>query len=116
MKIPDNKKYGYVLGDCFIGGDPLDFAGQLVEASATVFLDAIAVDGVNQQLRFLSKDVKEATVSCKDVWGTKGKNGKILGPEQNLVNPLMKAPEFSLPTSSVNASRKEPSTPVMGRR
>jgi len=23
VKIPDDKKYGYVLGDCFIGGDPL---------------------------------------------------------------------------------------------
>ena len=88
IEIP--KHYNYVLGDCFIGGAPLNFAGQLVDSSVTVFLDAIALDGK----KFLTKEVDKAIVPCKDVWGTKDSNGKVQGPQKYLVNSFVNAPEL----------------------
>ncbi|KAL7557866.1 hypothetical protein ACA910_010917 [Epithemia clementina (nom. ined.)] len=84
----------YVLGDCSIGGAPLDWAGQLIDSSVTVFLNAIAVNGQDPDHRFLfdPSTMDAALVSCKSEWGDKTSDGTVLGPPQNLISPMVVPP------------------------
>lgn len=73
VEIPDGE--GYVLGDCLIGGERLEWTGQLIDASATVFLRGIAVSGE----KYLSPEPnKNAVVPCKDQWTYS--EDKLVGP------------------------------------
>jgi hypothetical protein len=87
IKVEIPESYGYTLGDCFIGGASLDWAGQVIDNSATVFLTGIAINGQDPDLPLTS-------VPCKNLWGTREPDGKgVLGPVQHLSTPSVEAPK-----------------------
>eukprot|EP01064_Diplonema_japonicum_P005966 TRINITY_DN1393_c2_g1_i1.p1 TRINITY_DN1393_c2_g1~~TRINITY_DN1393_c2_g1_i1.p1 ORF type:complete len:1133 (+),score=282.65 TRINITY_DN1393_c2_g1_i1:45-3443(+) len=66
---------GFKLGDCTIGGVPIKYAGQIAEASVTVYLNGLAING---------KELLEDTevVLCKEQWRQENKNGEGgVGPQ-----------------------------------
>lgn len=96
IKVEIPEEWGYTLGDCFIGGASLDWAGQVIDNSVTVFLTGIAINGQDPACPFLfSPDKMNSTsVPCKNLWGTKAPDGKgVLGPVQDLITPIVEAPK-----------------------
>jgi hypothetical protein len=64
IEIPST--WGYTLGDCFIGGSPLDYAGKLIDSSVTVFLVALGF-APDKGFNFSANEIA-ATVPPKSVW------------------------------------------------
>jgi hypothetical protein len=94
VEIPEDWKY--TLGDCFIGGASLDWAGQVIDNSATVFLTGIAINGHDPDcpLLFSKEKMNMTSVPCKNLWGTREPDGKkVLGPVQDLITPIVEAPK-----------------------
>lgn len=86
VEIPQTEEY------VLIAGEPIDWAGQVIDASVTVFLTGIAISGA----KVLSEDVAtKAVVPCKSQW--KYTADTLIGP---------------LPRS--NALYPEPEHPVEG--
>ena len=80
------------LGECFIGGNKIDWAGRLIDSSVTVFLRGAAVDGTG----IISPDAsKVAIVPPKADWEVyRDAKGKLIsvGPTPRF-DPKAKAPE-----------------------
>jgi len=92
VEIPEDlrKTYG-TLGECFIGGNKIDWAGRLIESSVTVFLRGAAIDGKG----IIAENAKKvAIVPPKADWKVyrDGKEFKSVGP-MPLFNPKEEAPE-----------------------
>lgn len=87
IKIEVPSGYGYTLGDCLLAGNRIDWAGQIFDASVTVFLLGVAVPGTT----FLCANPEEkAIVTCKHKW--KYTAEETVGPIPRL-NPLYPAPK-----------------------
>eukprot|EP01040_Poterioochromonas_malhamensis_P014329 gene14329-15850_t len=68
IRIECPASFGFVLGDCKIGGSRLDYAGKLIDSSLTVFLVALGFkpkNGFN-----FDDDLYGMTVPPKDDWAT----------------------------------------------
>ena len=79
------------LGECKIGGAPIAWAGQIIDASCTMFLDGIGIDGS----AYLKPNAdNEAVVPCKKNWRVTANPDNIVGPTP-AVNALYPKPEPS---------------------
>eukprot|EP01040_Poterioochromonas_malhamensis_P007704 gene7705-8319_t len=68
IRIECPASFGFTLGDCTIGGSPLDYAGKLIDSSVTVFLVAL---GFKPEKGFNFDDnLYGMTVPPKDDWAT----------------------------------------------
>jgi len=72
ISIPE--EMGFTLGDCSIGDIPIQYAGQIVDASCTMYLRGVAIDGST----LLKPDVDKVAVPCKSRWNPFKK--PIVGP------------------------------------
>lgn len=92
VEIPEDlrEKLG-TLGECFIGGNKIDWAGRLIESSVTVFLRGVAIDGKD----IINPDAQTAAiVPPKADWKVyRDEKGEFqsVGP-MPLFNPKEKAP------------------------
>jgi len=65
IKIEIPADWGYTIGDCFLGDVPIKWAGQLIDASVTVFLRGAGLSGKG----YIFPDAdKEAVVPPKNTW------------------------------------------------
>lgn len=88
VRIEVPATYGYELGDILIGGVPITWAGQIIDASCTMFLTGVAIKGTDLTERddYLKKDIATAVVPCKGKWGPG------VGPTP-IINPKYPRPE-----------------------
>ena len=93
IKIEVPQDMGFTLGECFLGGVPIDWAGQLIDASVTVFLAGQAIvgnpttaSGQPAAVQYL-KEGPMPILAPKDDW-----NGKDIGPPARF-NPYVQPPE-----------------------
>lgn len=77
----------YDLGDILIGGVLITWAGQIINASCTMFLTGVAIKGKGlTRDDYLKKDIASAVVPCKEKWGPG------VGPKP-IINPKYPRPE-----------------------
>jgi len=93
VEIPEHLRETLgTLGECFIGGNKIDWAGRLIESSVTVFLRGAAIDGKG----IINQDAQTAAiVPPKADWKVyRNATGDFqsVGP-MPLFNPKEKAPE-----------------------
>lgn len=85
IEVPGDINYD--LGDILIGGVPITWAGQIIDASCTMFLTGVAIKGKGlTRDDYLKKDIGSAVVPCKEKWGPG------VGPKP-IINPKYPRPE-----------------------
>jgi deferrochelatase/peroxidase EfeB len=84
--------WNFVLGDCTIGGVPLQWAGQIIDASVTVFLIGVAAGGLVPN----DFDSSARLVPPKSLW-----NNDTIGPKYTFNSPIA-PPQLS--TDTVNGA------------
>jgi Dyp-type peroxidase family len=89
--------WNFVLGECTIGGVPLQWAGQIIDASVTVFLNGIAAGGIGENSLVPSDfDATDHLVPPKELW-----NNDTIGPVYAFNSPI---PSPQLSTNTVNGA------------
>jgi Dyp-type peroxidase family len=91
VEISIPQEYNYTLGDCTIGGIPILYAGQVIDASCTMYLNGIGIDG--EKFGYVKSGASQnAAVPCKSKWSV----GNGVGPYPEFTSYVIPPqPDFS---------------------